>query len=803
MSSTSSIDGLVSGMNTTDIINSLMQIERQPEIAMSQSVARLNARVTALQSLNSKMAAIATAAKGLNLASGWNMWTASSSQPTLATVTTGTGAVGGSLSFVVNQLATAGSQITSGSVSSTSTVVANGPILVAKGGAAIGIQSLLGSGLTLGSHSVTVTQASAGATVTGTAMAASTTISASNNTLNLNVDGVAKTFTIASGTYTQSQLAAAVQTASGGTLTATANSSGALSLATVSEGSAHSLQITGGNALGSLGLSAGSSVTGTDGILKADNGSTVTVTDVTAGNTVALTSDTGGTITVKYSGGLRTGTVSATNVSVGDGSLGAVVSAINSANAGVTATAIQNTAGTYQLQLGANNTGLAGAVTMSASAYTGLGSWNTLVAASDAQVTVGTGPGAYSKTSSSNTMTGLLPGVTLNLLKADPTTTVNVTLSADGNGLADKVQKMVDAANAALGEIKSDIAYDPTSKTAGILIGDPNVTNLQNQITRAITDVVSGGNFTSGASVGLDVDKDGTVTFDRSKFLSAYASDPSSVQKVFSQQVTATNSAISVIAGPLNPTLDSASWAVNITAAAAKGSVTGSAIGSGKLNPAETMQFRVNGTTVSYTTTNNQTLASIASGLNTSFTNAGFGLTASVSASNQLVVTTSGYGSASTFDVMTSGTNSGLPTSWTTFRGTDVAGTINGVACTGNGQLLTAPPSDPVLGGMVIQATGTTTGAFGNINMSGGIAQRLLSRSNGATDTVTGSLTLSITGSQSQVSDINKRIAAFEDRMTLRESTLKAQFSNLEVALGKLKDQQNWLSGQLAGLPQG
>ena len=63
--------------------------------------------------------------------------------------------------------------------------------------------------------------------------------------------------------------------------------------------------------------------------------------------------------------------------------------------------------------------------------------------------------------------------------------------------------------------------------------------------------------------------------------------------------------------------------------------------------------------------------------------------------------------------------------------------------------------------------------------------------------------TLSIQGSQSRVTDLNKQISSFEDRMSLRESTLKSQFSNLEVALGKLKDQQNWLSGQLAGLSQG
>ena len=794
-----SVDGLVSGLSTSDLISQLMQIEKQPQVAMQNKVASLNTRISALQSLNSKWAAIGDAAKAISTAAKWSMWKATSSQPTIAGVTTSDAAVGGSLTFTVNQLATAGAVIGSGTFSSLTANVASGPILVGKGGAAYGVSTVLGSGLTAGNHSITVTQASAGATVTGTALAASTTIANGSNTLNVNVDGVAQSYTIASGTYTQSQLAAAVQTASGGALAASVDNSGRLVLSTTKEGSAHSLQITGGNALGSLGLAAGSAVTGTDGILKADNGATVTMTDVQAGASATLTSDLGGTMTVKLgSNGLNVGTFTMNNVAVGDGSLGSVVGAINTSGTGVTASAVQVSPGNYKLQLSSNATGASNGVNIDAAAFTGVGSLTTLVAATDAQITVGSGAGAYTVSSSTNAVSTLLPGVTINLLKADPATPVNVTLNADGDGLADKVQKLVDAANAAVGEIQDDTAYDATAKKAGILIGDPVVSNMQRRIAQAVTDAVSGGAFSSSAQVGINLNKDGTFTFDRAKFLSAYASDPTSVQKMFVQSLSATDPKISVISGPINGTATDTSWAVNITAVATQAGMT-TTLGSGKFNPSETLSYRMNGTTVSYTTANNETVASVATNLNNQFKSGGLGLVASV-VSNQLVVNTTGYGSAATFDVMSSRTNSGYPTTWTTKTGTDVAGTVNGVTFTGTGQTLTAPGTDPTLAGLVINSANTTTGAKGSITYGAGIAQRLVSRSKDVTDSVTGQLTLAVQGVQSQVTDLTKQISAYDVRLSLRETLLKKQFADLEVNLGKYKDQGNWLAGQISSL---
>ena len=156
-------------------------------------------------------------------------------------------------------------------------------------------------------------------------------------------------------------------------------------------------------------------MSGTNGILKADNGATVTLTDISAGTTTTLTSDTGGTVNVVLSGGLRAGRWGY-NVSVGTGSLDDTVSAINNANMGVIATEVQVSAGVYKLQLSSTTTGANSAVNVGANAFSGIGTMNTLVAAQDAQLTVGSGAAAYQVTSASNTVSNLMPGVTLSLL---------------------------------------------------------------------------------------------------------------------------------------------------------------------------------------------------------------------------------------------------------------------------------------------------------------------------------------------------------------------------------------------------
>jgi flagellar hook-associated protein 2 len=50
------------------------------------------------------------------------------------------------------------------------------------------------------------------------------------------------------------------------------------------------------------------------------------------------------------------------------------------------------------------------------------------------------------------------------------------------------------------------------------------------------------------------------------------------------------------------------------------------------------------------------------------------------------------------------------------------------------------------------------------------------------------------------IKGLNDQVSAWDVRLESRKTALQRQFSNLEVALGKMQQQSSWLAGQLAGL---
>lgn len=198
----------------------------------------------------------------------------------------------------------------------------------------------------------------------------------------------------------------------------------------------------------------------------------------------------------------------------------------------------------------------------------------------------------------------------------------------------------------------------------------------------------------------------------------------------------------------------------------------------------------------------------LADRIRTAATAAALGLLVEVR-SGAIVITPDAGGPASVAVDVTGGTLAADVT------GLDVQGSINGVtAHGGNGQLLVAPVEDPTLWGMTLEVNASqadvdaaagapNNGLFGTFTYAPGVAQRLDSIANDAIRAGTGQLTGAIEGSERIIDDLESQIAAYDVRLELRELALRRQFSTLEVALGKLRDQSNWLAGQLAGLPSG
>lgn len=99
-----SLDGLSSGLDTTTLITTLLAAEAQPQTLLKAQATAVSSEITALQSLNTRVAALAELAKNTAKAGALDVFSATSSSPTV-TATTATGASAGELQVVVSSLA--------------------------------------------------------------------------------------------------------------------------------------------------------------------------------------------------------------------------------------------------------------------------------------------------------------------------------------------------------------------------------------------------------------------------------------------------------------------------------------------------------------------------------------------------------------------------------------------------------------------------------------------------------------------------------------------------------------------------
>jgi flagellar hook-associated protein 2 len=149
---------------------------------------------------------------------------------------------------------------------------------------------------------------------------------------------------------------------------------------------------------------------------------------VVSANAVAATSAivaSGGSLTIKDKDGNQKAVVS-----VGSGSLSDVVSAINSSDAGLRASAVQTSPGQYRLQVSGKSSGAASEFTVDG--LDGFSGVNVLSQGADAQITVGTNPlTKYTVSSASNTFSGVVPGMSFTVAKEGEK---NVTVEAKVDG---------------------------------------------------------------------------------------------------------------------------------------------------------------------------------------------------------------------------------------------------------------------------------------------------------------------------------------------------------------------------------
>lgn len=226
------------------------------------------------------------------------------------------------------------------------------------------------------------------------------------------------------------------------------------------------------------------------------------------------------------------GAPAAISISATD-TLDAIAARITAAGAGVTASVLSTETG-FRLQIAGIQTGAANALTIS-EAGTTLGFGGTdghPVVASDARVEID----GFAVTSSTNTVSGAVPGVTLELRGTSPTgTTQSIDVSRDATAVTERVRTLVGAWNVTMGQINAESSMVAgVTKSADSLSGDIALRTVQTRLRSIATAPVAGatGRYTTLGSIGVSIQRDGTFLLDETKLSSAMAADPDAVARV-------------------------------------------------------------------------------------------------------------------------------------------------------------------------------------------------------------------------------------------------------------------------------
>jgi flagellar hook-associated protein 2 len=153
-------------------------------------------------------------------------------------------------------------------------------------------------------------------------------------------------------------------------------------------------------------------------------------------------------------------------------------------------------------------------------------------------------------TPSSNTVTDVITGVTLNLKGAAFDTTLTVNVGRDYDKIKEQITEFVTAYNELMDMINAQLTYDTTTqKPGGPLFGDATLRSLKSGLTRTIVNRVPGleENFSTLGLVGISLGKDGKLTTDSSTLQDYLETNFEDVKNLFVASASSTNGGLTYI----------------------------------------------------------------------------------------------------------------------------------------------------------------------------------------------------------------------------------------------------------------
>ncbi len=218
--------------------------------------------------------------------------------------------------------------------------------------------------------------------------------------------------------------------------------------------------------------------------------------------------------------------------------LNSVLGKIQSSGAPVSAGLLYDGTG-YRLAVSGHATGAANALTIDEGSLTlGLSDpANVASTGRDAKFSID----GIQVSRSTNVVADAISGITLQLHGLTATgVSEHVDIATDTSTLAGNVQKLVDAYNKVNTFISGEEDWSGQAKDATSLNGDSTLRSVQSQLHTALLSPVAGttGKYTTLASLGISIQKDGSLSLDQAKLATALGDDPEGVAKVLGQDGT-------------------------------------------------------------------------------------------------------------------------------------------------------------------------------------------------------------------------------------------------------------------------
>ncbi|RMF92378.1 MAG: hypothetical protein D6734_12450 [Candidatus Schekmanbacteria bacterium] len=402
---------------------------------------------------------------------------------------------------------------------------------------------------------------------------------------------------------------------------------------------------------------------------------------------------------------------------------------------------------------------------------------------------------------SSNTISDIIPGVTLELKSTTSGTPVTLSVTKDTSTVKENINDFVEAYNSVIELINEQTAYDAENDEAGPLLGNSAVRNAELYLKRIISNNIPGlsDTYTTLSQIGISTQEDGTLSVDDDKLSDALDDYYDNVEKLFVKYGSTTNSEIEF--STISDETEGGTYAVNITQVPLQAVVNGSQpIQSSGLGADETLTFTFSGVDYTVNLSAGDKIDTVVEKINTQLSNQNVPISAANNG-GALKLYSQEYGSGISFTVTSdqpdTSASTGIGTSGKSDTGQDVAGTINGHTATAVGNSLTGADGYDEEG-LQILVYSTTTGSKGTVTVSLGVAEQMIRKLDFITDSTDGTIQASIDSYQEAIDEIDETIDKKNESIDKMEERLLKQFTALESIISSLNAQNQALSSFLA-----